>query len=126
MHEEIRLVCNSTEFYIDEGCFITELSNSANDPTLSIARARVLPDVTTRWHRLINITERYVILSGKGRVEVGELLPQTVVSGDAVIIPPGCAQRITNISNEDLIFLVICSPRFLQDAYQDIEADYLK
>ena len=29
------------EFFIDEGCHILELSNSAHDPALSIARARV-------------------------------------------------------------------------------------
>jgi|YelNatPaOPRAMG01_1025707.scaffolds.fasta_scaffold221680_1 hypothetical protein len=47
------------EFYISEKCFITELSNSADDPDVSIARARVEPGVTARWHRLKGISERY-------------------------------------------------------------------
>lgn len=31
------------------------------------------PGVTTRWHRVKGTSERYVILEGKGRVEVGTL-----------------------------------------------------
>jgi mannose-6-phosphate isomerase-like protein (cupin superfamily) len=37
-----------------------------------------------------------------------------------VIIPPHCWQRITNNGAEDLIFLAICSPRFLPENYQPI------
>lgn len=105
-----------------EGCFITELSNSADDPDVSIARARVEPGVTTRRHRLKGITERYYIVSGKGRVEIGDLPPRVVNPGDVVLIPPMCPQRITNIGKEDLIFLAICSPRFTQKAYEDMDA----
>lgn len=60
-----------TEFYMSEKCYITELSNSADDPDVSIARARVEPGVTTRSHRLKGITERYFIISGRGAVEIG-------------------------------------------------------
>ncbi|HNY49646.1 MAG TPA: cupin domain-containing protein [Smithella sp.] len=111
----------NAEFYMAEGCFITELSNSADDPAVSIARARVEPGVTTRRHRLQGITERYFIISGKGRVEIGDLPPQEVNSGDVVLIPPMCPQRIANIGKEDLIFLAICSPRYTQDVYEDVE-----
>jgi len=38
-----------------------------------------------------------------------------------VLIPPMCRQRITNIGGEELIFLAICTPRFSNDAYEDIE-----
>jgi mannose-6-phosphate isomerase-like protein (cupin superfamily) len=109
------------EYYTDELCYINELSNTPNDPDVSIARARVQMGITTRWHRLRGITERYVILAGQGLVEVGELAPQKIKCGDVVIIPPECRQRITNIGNDDLIFLAICSPRFQQNAYEDIE-----
>ena len=109
------------EFYISENCYVTELSNSPDDPDLSIARARVEPGVTTRRHRLKGITERYFIISGKGLVEVGELPPQEVTTGDIVFIPPMCPQRITNIGKDDLIFLAICTPRYTQDAYEDID-----
>lgn len=109
------------EFYITEGCYITELSNTPDDPDVSIARARVEPGVTTRWHRLKGTAERYFIISGRGLVEVGERPAQKVTAGDIVLIPPMCPQRITNIGKDDLIFLAICSPRFAQDAYEDIE-----
>ena len=102
------------------GCFVTELSNSADDPDVSIARARVEPGVTTRRHRLKGITERYYIVSGKGRVEIDDLPPRIVNPGDVVLIPPMCPQRITNIGKDDLIFLAICSPRYTQDVYEDI------
>ena len=115
----------STEFYTPEQCHITELSNSVDDPEVSIARARLEPGVTTRWHRLSATTERYYIVRGKGRVEVGELLPQEVSAGDIVLIPPICRQRITNIGSEDLIFLAICTPRFSNNVYEDVEENQI-
>ena len=121
MKEIIKQKKHNKEFYTDEKCFITELSNTPDDPDLSIARARVEPGVTTRWHHLKDITERYCIISGSGRVEVGDLAPQNVNAGDVVLIPPMCRQRITNIGTDDLIFLAVCTPRFLDEAYEDIE-----
>ncbi|MFC1883321.1 cupin domain-containing protein [Thermodesulfobacteriota bacterium] len=109
------------EFYASEGCYIAELSNSPDDPEVSIARARVEPGVTTCWHRLKGTSERYYILNGKGLAEVGELLPLEVTPGDIVLIPPMCRQRITNIGSEDLVFLAICTPRFSNDAYEDLK-----
>ncbi|HET7362612.1 MAG TPA: cupin domain-containing protein [Burkholderiales bacterium] len=106
------------EYYTDEGCDILELSNSADDPHASIARARVAPGVTTRWHQLRATTERYVMLEGCGRVEVGELPPQLVEAGHVVIIPPLCRQRIANVGETDLVFLAICTPRYRQNNYQ--------
>ena len=111
------------EFYTPEGCYINELSNTEADPDASIARARVRPGVTTRWHRLEATTERYVILEGVGRVEVGNLPPQAVGPGDVVLIPPSCRQRITNLGGQDLIFLAICTPRFRPEAYEDIDGE---
>jgi len=121
MKEIIKKQNLKKEFYTDEKCYVTELSNTPDDPDVSIARARVEPGVTTRWHRLKGITERYFIVSGRGLVEVGELPPREVTAGDVVLIPPMCRQRITNIGAEDLIFLAICTPRFVQNVYEDIE-----
>lgn len=53
-----------SEYYMDERCYIVEVSNSEADPALSIARARVTPGVTTRWHCVHDTVERYVIQSG--------------------------------------------------------------
>lgn len=121
MKEKIDKLDLGDEFYTSEGCFITEVSNSPDDPHMSIARARVESGVTTRWHKLTGTTERYVILEGTGRVEIGNLPPQDVKTGDVVLIPPMCRQRITNLGREDLIFLAICTPRFSNEVYKDIE-----
>jgi len=107
----------AAEYYFAEGCYITEVSNSTDDLQLSITRARVEPGKTTRWHYLRGTIERYVILEGSGRVEVGDLEPQLVTAGDVVIIPPEERQRITNNGENDLVFLAICSPRFVESQY---------
>lgn len=117
MKAEIRRADPSKEFPTEENCFILEVANDAGDPDVSIARARVRPGVTTEWHRLERIVERYVIVRGKGRVEVGDLPPTIVTEGDVVRIPADVAQRITNIGDEDLVFFCVCSPRFVQSAY---------
>jgi mannose-6-phosphate isomerase-like protein (cupin superfamily) len=106
------------EVFTDEGCFILELSNGPADPQLSVARARVIPGVTTRWHRLRDISERYLVLEGLGRVEVGEAAPRVVGPGEVVLIPPGTRQRITNTGATDLVFLALCTPRFTWDNYE--------
>jgi mannose-6-phosphate isomerase-like protein (cupin superfamily) len=80
----------------------------------------VLPGVTTRLHRLDGVAERYVILAGSGRVQVGDLPVQEVRPGAVVLIPPGCPQRITNTGFGDLVFLAICSPRFTPAVYADV------
>ncbi len=112
------------EYYTSERCYIAELSNTPDDPQASVVRARVEPGVTTQWHRLKGTFERYYILSGKGRVEVGEIGPREVSPGDIVLIPPMQRQRVTNTGTEDLVFLAICTPRFTIDVYEDIESEH--
>jgi mannose-6-phosphate isomerase-like protein (cupin superfamily) len=109
------------EYFFKEGCFITELHNTPADPAVSVARARVEPGRTTRWHALTATWERYVLLQGSGRVEIGEDAPREVGPGGVVLIPPGCRQRITNTGRVDLVFLAICTPRFVPASYCDLE-----
>src|SRR6187431_786356 len=96
MKESVRRFDAGAEYFTPEQCYINELSNSSEDPEVSIARARVVPGVTTHWHSVAATAERYVILEGNGRVEVGEVGPRNVGPGDVVLIPPGFRQRITN------------------------------
>lgn len=112
----------SDEYYIQEGCYILDMLNKPLDPALSVARARVLPGQVTRWHRLQATVERYVILQGQGSVEIADLPPKAVVAGDTVLIPAGCRQRIANTGGGDLLFLAICTPRFVPEAYEDLES----
>ena len=108
---------SNAEFDTEERCFINELSNSADDPEVSIAQARVEPGMTTEWHSLIDTVERYVIISGTGDVAVDNEPVQELTVGDVVIIPPNCRQRITNTGDQQLLFLAICSPPFRVENY---------
>ena len=123
MTVSVKLSAVAEEYFFEEGCYITELSNSVDDAAVSIARARLAPGKATRWHMLRDTGERYVLLAGHGLVEVGDLQPREVVPGDVVLIPPSTRQRITSVGQEDLIFLAICSPRFTPEVYIDIEGE---
>jgi mannose-6-phosphate isomerase-like protein (cupin superfamily) len=54
-------------------------------------------------------------------MRVGENDPFEVGPGDTVSIPKQSAQSIANVSDDDLIFTCVCSPRFLQDCYTSLE-----
>jgi mannose-6-phosphate isomerase-like protein (cupin superfamily) len=122
MREAIVKTDPEAEFFIPERCHILEILNSDADPTLSVARARVEPGITTVLHRLNGVEERYVILEGLGRMEVGGLEPTDVRPGDVVLVPAGTRQRIVNTGESDLIFLCVCTPRFYPESYEDLEA----
>lgn len=109
------------EFSTPERCHIIETYNSAADESLSIARARVHPGVTTAWHHVEGTVERYIISEGRGRVEVGDFPASEVGPGDVVLIPAAVRQRITNIGQDDLIFYCVCTPRFRQQNYRALE-----
>lgn len=108
----------AAEYPTAEQCHILELSNDPDDPDCSIARARVEPGIITRWHCVAKTAERYVVLEGRGRAEIGARPPQDVGPGDVVLIPPGCRQRIANVGPGDLVFLAICTPRFRPENYE--------
>lgn len=120
MTPSIRRAQPDDEYYFKEGCRILEMSNAPDDPEASIARARVAPGATTRLHRLDGITERYVILQGSGRVRLAGQAAQAVAPGDVVVIPPRFSQQIENTGTTDLLFLAICTPRFVPGAYEEI------
>jgi mannose-6-phosphate isomerase-like protein (cupin superfamily) len=109
------------EFSTPERCHIIETYNSSDDESLSIARARVQPGVTTAWHHVEGTVERYIIAEGRGRVEVADFPAVEVGPGDVVIIPAAVRQRITNTGDRDLIFYCICTPRFRQQNYRTLE-----
>ena len=110
-----------TEFYTDERCYIVEIHQRSDDEACSIARARVLPGVTTQLHALRGIDERYVILEGEGRIAVGGGASEPVKPLDVVTIPAGKSQRISNSGKADLVFLCVCTPRFRAEAYVNLE-----
>lgn len=121
MKPEISFRKNITPFYFEEGCWIEESWNRAEDAACSIALARVPVGGQTRWHVLSGVTERYLIVSGEGLVEVGDAPPTPVGPGDVVIIPPGERQRIANRGDVELAFYAICTPRFTSACYSDTD-----
>jgi len=121
MKPEIAKADAAKEFFApSERCFILETWQSAGD-TMTIARARVTPGVTTEWHALEGVSERYVIAEGTGRMEVGDLPPAEVAPGDTIFIPAGVRQRITNTGAQDLIFYCVCTPPFQPNCYRPLE-----
>lgn len=121
MQSAIKKADTATEYATDERCHIIEVANDAGDEFVSIARARVEVGVTTAWHRLRGISERYIIIDGQGLVEVEDLEPTPVGPGDVVRIAPDKAQRIANTGSQQLIFYAVCSPPFSAEAYTNLE-----
>ena len=111
-----------SEFYLEEGCYIIELHNTAADTDCSIARARVEPGITTELHCLRDIIERYVIVAGRGEVTIDGQAPEPVGVMDVVTIPAGVSQRIRNTGDSDLVFLCVCTPRFAEEKYIQLAA----
>ena len=116
--QEVIKVETKTEIFTPEECFITEILNVEDFRSFSIAKARVLPGITTRNHKLNETDEVYYILEGKGEMEINGKNLGTAKKGDAVFIPKNANQRITNSGNDDLVFLCICAPRFEPGNYQ--------
>jgi len=104
-----------------ERCRILEVLNHAGDGAVSVAEARVAPGVTTQLHRLHGVVERYLIVEGRGRVEIGGLQPAEVGPGDMVVIPAGVTQQVGNLGAEELVFYCICTPRFTPECYETLE-----
>ena len=121
MKPEIKFAADAVEFVTPERCHISEVANDPDDAAASIARARVEPGVTTAWHSLSGIAERYIIISGEGRVELQGVEATQVSAGDVVRIPAGIAQRITNTGECDLIFYCVCTPRFRLAGYKSLD-----
>jgi len=108
------------EFDTEERCHILELLNNPSiDKNLSIARARVKPDIETALHTLEGV-EIYYILEGKGLVEI-DGQSQEIGPGHLAYIDKKKTQKIKNIGSTDLLFLCICHPRFKLEDYTSLE-----
>lgn len=103
-------------FFVEERCRVTALATTPDDATLSVTLARVERGVTTRWHRLRGTTERQLLASGHGVVELDGMAPR-----DVVVIPPGCRQHIRHIGEADPLFQALRTPRFRPAVCGDAE-----
>ncbi len=118
MKSQIIKLNSLSEFYIDEGCHITESLSEPGEAGISVARARVEVGEKTELHRLKDVVERYLVVEGEGLVEIEGLEPEVITAGDMVVIPAGKTQRIKNSGKCDLVFLCICSPAFTPECYE--------
>ncbi|MEE4283466.1 MAG: cupin domain-containing protein [Pseudomonadales bacterium] len=109
-------------FYTQERCYISEYMNTPEAAAVSLALCTVAPGVTTQLHSL-TVEERYIIVQGRGVMELAESETFLVNVGDVVIIPAGVAQRIRNVLEEDLNFLCVCTPRFQPEHYRVLETE---
>ena len=80
----------------------------------SLAEATLPAGGSTRRHRHPRSEELYVLLEGRGEMEVdGER--RRVAPGDAVLIPPGARHQITASAAGPLRFLCCCAPPYSDD-----------
>jgi len=121
LRAEVKKASDAAEYATDERCWIREVANDRGDEWVSIARARVEPGVTTAWHRLSGTAERYIIVQGQGRVQMGSDAPVIVGEGDVIRIPADTLQRIENTGAVDLIFYAVCTPPFTRERYVGLE-----
>jgi mannose-6-phosphate isomerase-like protein (cupin superfamily) len=120
MRAEILRADEDKEFNTSELCAILEIANDSGD-VVSISRARVSKGVTTKWHHLVSTEERYIIVSGRGRVEVSDNPSADVGAYDVVRIPANTRQRIANTGESDFVFFCVCPPPFRSECYVPLE-----
>ena len=82
----------------------------------SLAQIVLPPGKASRKHYHPEAEESYYILSGHGKVKLGDE-SQNLTAGDTIMIPTGIVHQIFNTStgNELLIFLAICQPAWTPD-----------
>ena len=68
--------------------------------------------VTPHHHR--ELEEIYYILSGSGRMTVGEESNE-VAAGDAVYVPRGHRHTLENTGDQPIRLLVVCGPAFFYE-----------
>jgi mannose-6-phosphate isomerase-like protein (cupin superfamily) len=109
-------------FIAGDQALLRELFNPAKDEievTYSLGHATVKPHQTTLNHKLTT-SEVYYILQGQATMHLDKEIKQ-VRAGQAIYIPPGSEQKITNPGNEDLLFLCIVEPAWRPEDEQILE-----
>ncbi len=103
-------------FITKDGSEIRELLAHRNSclRQQSLAEARVSPGAATTPHFHRKTEEIYYILTGRGRMTVGDEV-RAVAPGDAIAIPPQVAHQILNTGPEPLVFLCCCAPAYEHD-----------
>jgi mannose-6-phosphate isomerase-like protein (cupin superfamily) len=99
------------EIIANDGCRLRELLHPERDSadiSYSLAVACIEPGKSTFRHALRQ-AEVYYVMHGIGRMHIGEEVHEVQI-GDTIYIPPGQAQWIDNIGENNLVFAAIVSP----------------
>lgn len=106
----------SKPFTTKDGSTVRSLLDRTNSSAAdqSLAEATVMPGQATEPHRHLETEEIYYVLSGRGRIRVGEEARE-VGPLDAILIPPGTRHTIANVGAEALVFLCCCAPPYSHD-----------
>ncbi|HXG24330.1 MAG TPA: cupin domain-containing protein [Chthonomonadales bacterium] len=100
-------------FITKDGSTIREILAPRNSCIVrqSLAEATLPPGARTEAHYHPNTEEIYYILSGAGRIRMGEE-ERTVGPGDGIAIPPGEPHQMENTGSTALVFLCCCVPAY--------------
>lgn len=119
----IRDLKDCEEFLAGDSTHLRELLHPEKQPVelrYSLAHAVVHPGETSLRHSL-TVSEVYYICEGRGLMHIGAE-SREVGPGQAIYIPPGAVQCITNVGSVDLKFLCIVDPAWrpeLESVLQD-------
>src|SRR5688500_3450650 len=87
----------------------------------SLAEARLPPGGATAPHYHPRTEEIYYLLSGTGRMRIGDDIRE-VAAGDAIAILPGQVHQIQNTGRDTLLCLCCCAPGYEHDDTMLVEA----
>jgi mannose-6-phosphate isomerase-like protein (cupin superfamily) len=106
----------TTPFTTVDGSRIRELLAPRNSciRNQSLAEATIAVGAATREHFHKTTEEIYYIVSGTGRMKVGEDFCD-VEPLDAIAIPPGQRHKIWNTGEEPLVLLCSCAPGYTNE-----------
>ncbi len=108
----IKRLSDCAEITANDGCRLQESLHPDRDDVVlpySLAHAWVDAGGATFPHTLVRQTEVYVVLSGSGRMHIGEETEE-LGEGDSVVIPAGSTQWIENTGTEALHFIALVDP----------------
>ncbi|MEO9176775.1 MAG: cupin domain-containing protein [Gaiellales bacterium] len=103
-------------FITADGSTIREVAGvpSGNATQQSLAEATVPAGGETVEHYHPIAEEVYHLVSGAGRLRLGDELAE-VRAGDTIVIPPGVRHKLWNPGDAPLVLLCCCAPPYSHD-----------
>jgi quercetin dioxygenase-like cupin family protein len=90
------------------GVLNTDLAKQLGADTLGARLWRLQPGQASTRHRHCRTTELYLLLEGRGRLRVGELLTLSPLS--AVLVEPETVRQPFNDTDADQLWLIVGAP----------------